>query len=98
MTVFDGRSWPLLMFSLAVCSAADRNSSAFMHNTNCSAKLKNKRAESLRIGDTEVEEPTKLPSPLVENLQLNLESDTSEFISVAAATVVINVLLQGLSR
>lgn len=37
LTVLDGRSWPLLMFSLAVCSAADRNSSAFMYNTNCSA-------------------------------------------------------------
>lgn len=37
LAVLDGRSWPLLMFSLAVCSAADRNSSAFMYNTNCSA-------------------------------------------------------------
>lgn len=37
LTVLDGRSWPLLMFSFAACSAADRNSSAFMYNTNCSA-------------------------------------------------------------
>lgn len=37
LTVGEGRSLPCLIFSLAVCSADDRNSSAFMYSTNCSA-------------------------------------------------------------
>lgn len=96
LTVLEGRSWPLLTFSLAVCRAADRNSSAFMHNTKCSAKLKRKRVQSPIICDTELEEQAKLHLLSWKTSNDTLSSLVSDTFMKLSSSVLL--LLQGLSE